>query len=176
MTKKILTKSELAPVSYKDLEALFETDPGQVQTFVDVLVDKIGGDYTDHPHDGEFVRKLVSGQPDEVKAPKLLTEQISGFVRIFHGWHDEDYVWHIEHASIRRPWKVSIDVIVYLIAKTMQDLLPDIEASIWLPQLDWELKSVTFKALGVRGEWSFNEEDVTKINAKLFEILQPLIR
>jgi len=175
MTQRIPSKSEHQPATYKDLENLFSPSQADVETFVDVLTEKIGAEYETRPHEGNLLRKVVSGEPDRVFFPKMLSEQISGFVRIFHGWHDDDYVWHIEHASIKRPWKVSIERVVYMVAKTMHDNLPDVEARIWLPQGDWELKSISFKALGVSGEWSFHEEDVARINAKLFEILQPLV-
>jgi len=166
------TRSVRAASEYKDLEEFFKTSDNDVSTFVDVLKDHMG-DASDR--DVSFSRKLMSGLPDKVSAPRRFQESLSGFVRIFHGWHDADYVWHVEHASIRRPWKVPVDRVIYIIAKTMHDALPDVEATIWPPQLQWELKTVTFKALNLSKEWSFSEDIIEKINNRLFEALNKVV-
>jgi hypothetical protein len=162
------SRSVRAASDYKDLEEFFKATDGEVSTFVDVL----------KQHHGELedrdlfvARKLASGQPDKVIAPKRFTMALSGFVRIFHGWHNKDYVWHIEHAAIRRPWKVPLNRVIYIIAKSMHDILPDIDATIWPPQYDWELKTITFKALNLSNEWSFSEDLIEKINNRLFDLL-----
>ena len=166
------TRSVRAASDYRNLEEFFKTSDKDVSTFVDVLKEHMG-DTSDR--DISFSRRLMSGQPDKVSAPKRFQESLSGFVRIFHGWHDDDYVWHVEHASIRRPWKTTIDRVIYIVAKTMHDELPDVEATIWPPQMQWELKTVTFKALNLAKEWSFSEDIIEKINRRLFEALNKVV-
>ena len=168
---ELKTRSVNAPRDV--LGELFGTTEEEVGTFLDVIMDRIGKNQG--ADSMSLARRLVSGEPDLVKAPKKLMESISGFVRIFHGWHNKDYVWHIEHAAIRRPWKVSVDRVIYIVAKIMHDALPDVEASIWRPHLDWELKTITFKALGLADAWSFNEEDVSVINQRIFESLNQVV-
>jgi len=168
---ELKTRSVNAPRNV--LAELFEPTEADVGTFLDVITDRIdknsGSDST------SMVRRLVSGKPDLVKAPKKLRESMSGFVRIFHGWHNKDYVWHIEHAAIRRPWKVSVDRVIYIVAKIMHEALPDVEATIWPPHHDWELRTITFKALGLADAWSFDEADVQTINHRIFESLNQVV-
>jgi len=165
--------STRASKDYKSLEEFFKTKEADVETFVDSLE---GLDIKKTAKSGQSTfRKIVEGKLDKVKTPKKLTEHISGFIRIFCGWHGDDYVWHIEPAAIRRPWRASQERIVYIIAKTMHENLPDIEAKIWTPQPDWEIKTVTFKAMGLENEWSFSEEIIEKINAQLFKVLNSFV-
>lgn len=158
---------------YKDLEAFFKSCDKDGETFVDVLKEHMGAP-SDRSSAG-VTRRIVSGKPDLVTPSKKFSSALSGFVRIHHGWHNNDYVWHIEHASIRRPWKVPIKRVIYAIAKTMHAALPDIEATIWPPQMDWELRMITFKALNLKHEWSFSEDMVEKINNTLFEVLNKMV-
>lgn len=123
----------------------------------------------------DFVRKIASGEPDVVRVPERLKQEVSRFVRIIHGPHGADYVWHVEPASIRRPWRVSEDRVLYLIAKTMHDMLPEIEAKLWLPESGWELRTITFKALDLNNHWGFDEARIPAINAKLFDALNTVV-
>ena len=166
------TRSMRAASEYKDLESFFNASDNDVATFVDVLKQHMG---EDKDREVSFSRKMISGKPDQVSVPRRFQQSLSGFIRIHHGWHNTDYVWHVEHAAIRRPWKVSVDRVIYIIAKTMHESLPDIEATIWPPQMDWELKTITFKALGLSNEWSFSEDVIEKINNKLFEALNMVV-
>lgn len=168
---EIKTRSANAPRNV--LVELFETTEEDVGTFLDVITDRISKSGDSGSMD--LARRLVSGEPDKVKSPRKLQESLSGFVRIFHGWHNKDYVWHIEHAAIRRPWKVSVDRVIYIVAKIMHEALPDVEATIWPPHHDWELRTVTFKALGLADAWSFNEADVSSINNRIFESLNQVV-
>lgn len=158
---------------YKTLEDFFKTKEADVETFVDSLED-LDIKKVAKKSESTF-RRIVEGKPDKVKAPKRLNEHLSGFVRIFCGWHGEDYVWHIEPAAIRRPWRASQDRIIYIIANTMHANLPDVEAKIWVPQPDWEIKTITFKAMGLENEWSFSEEIIDKINEQLFKVLNTFV-
>lgn len=171
---EVKKRSRYVPVDDNTLERIFKITDRDAGAFVDNLM----GEIVHFAPEGsdEVVRKIVEGKPDAVTRPKNLAEHISGFIRIFCGWHDDDYVWHIEHAAIRRPWRVPEPKVIYLIATTMHEVLPyHIQAKIWLPQQDWELRTITFKAMGVGKEWSFSERDVEKINSRLFEILNPLV-
>ena len=168
---ELKTRSANAPRNV--LVELFETTEEDVGTFLDVITDRISKSGDSGSMD--LARRLVSGEPDKVKSPRKLQESLSGFVRIFHGWHNKDYVWHIEHAAIRRPWKVSVDRVIYIVAKIMHEALPDVEATIWPPRQDWELRTVTFKALGLADAWSFNEADVSSINNRIFESLNQVV-
>ena len=156
------------------LSSFFNHSQQDAQTFCDALK----GSFQDTPDastEPNHVRSIVADSPDKVKAPARLAEHLSGFIRIFCGQHRSDYVWHIEHAAIRRPWKVSNERVIYTIAKIMHESLPDIEAKIWPPQVDWELRTITFKAMGLADTWSFHPSDVEKINQKLFTALNPLV-
>lgn len=166
------SRSERAASDYKDLESFFKATDEDVSTFADALKELNKGV---SPPDISVTRRLMSGKPDKVVAPRRFQESLSGFVRIFHGWHRKDYVWHVEHASVRRPWKVPIDRVIYMIAKTMHEVLPDVHAVMFPPHFDWELKTVTFKALNLSEEWSFSDDLVEKANNRLFDILNKVV-
>ena len=156
------------------LEQFFNQTNDEDQTFYNALSDTIqSGEGTKHEND--IMRKIVTGAPDHVSAPKRFAEHLSGFVRIYCGEHRDDYVWHVEHASIRRPWRTSNERIIFIIATIMQECLPDVEAKIWPPASDWELRTITFKAMGLATMWNFGDADVERINNKLFEALNPLV-
>ena len=123
----------------------------------------------------EFARKIASGEPDTVTVPDRLKQEVSRFIRIIHGPHNADYVWHIEPASIRKPWRVPEDHVLYLIARTMNAALPEVEAKLWLPEGGWELRTITFKALDLNNHWGFDVSLVPAINAKLFEVLNKVV-
>lgn len=122
-----------------------------------------------------LVRKLSKGEPDTVIAPKPLAQEVTSFIRIIHGWHNNDYVWHIEPASIRRPWRIPEDQVLYAIAKIMNSSLPEIEAKLWLPEGSWELRTITFKAIDLSNNWAFDSYMITNINGKLFEALNKIV-
>ena len=172
--RKVHTNSAHDPSKYSALEEFFKSTDDEAETFVDTLKDVIQ-QKSGVAHKDDIRRKLIFGKPDQVTAPKRFAEQLSGFVRIFHGWHRDDYAWHIEHAAIRKPWKVTDARVIYIIAVVMNKHLPDIEAKIWPPQPDWELRTITFKAMGLATDWSFEESSIEKINRELFEVLNAVV-
>lgn len=157
------------------LREIFDTPREDVEKFFDAIAENVSEDlFPGAPK--ETSRKLVSGKPDAVKGPKNLRQDISGFVRIWSGWHNDAYVWHIEPAQIRRTWKVPGERVMFAIAKAMNEVLPKrIVVDIWQPQRDWEIRTYTFKAQDIRLEWSIQEEDLQKLTRTLFEVLTPLV-
>ena len=156
------------------LRSVFESPDDEMETFFDALQGAMG-DEGGEPS-GSATRKIVAGKPDQVQVQAKQTEEVSGFIRILRGWHGQDYVWRIEPAAIRRSWRVSIDRVLYAVAQTMNKVVPkNIEVKIWLPKSDWELKAITFKAMGLSEEWSVTQEDLEKLSTALFEVLNPLV-
>lgn len=157
------------------LREIYDTPKEDVEQFFDAISESVSGElFPGAPKDSS--RKLITGKPDAVKGPKNLTEEVSGFVRIWSGWHDDAYVWHIEPAQIRRLWKVSEERVMYAVAQTMNKVLPKrVLVDIWKPARDWEIKTFTFKAQDVRHEWSIQEEDLRRLTRMLFEVLTPLV-
>lgn len=170
-----IVRSYFAPASEEDLDKIFNTSDQEVDTFVDTLsglIESKGG----IPYQSDTMRKIISGKPDKVRTPPPLSEYLSGFIRIFCGWHNADFVWHIEPAAIRKPWKTKESRIVYVIASIMIDHLPpDMKAKMFYPEADWENRSITFKALDIENCWSFDHSLVEKINQRLFEVLNKYV-
>lgn len=157
------------------LEDIFSTPEEGVEQFVDAL-DELLSDRALPTSDESTLRQLVSGKPDKVQAPKDLTHQVSGFIRIFSGWHNDDYVWHMEPAAIKRPWKVSMNRVIYAAAKTFNEVIPKhVEVLIFEPPYDWEMKTLTFKALDLAHVWSISDSDLEKLTNELFGVLNPLV-
>jgi len=121
-----------------------------------------------------WAAQAASGKTDSIKAA-VFTRQISGGVAIDHGFDGSDYVWHIEPGP-RRQWKVTMDRVIYAIAKTMHGVIPDnVKVNIFKPYLDWEVKVVTFKAHGLGDCWNVTPKDITDLTLRLFEVLNPLV-
>lgn len=157
------------------LREIYDTPKEDVEQFFEAISQNVSEDlFPGAPK--ESSRKLISGKPDAVKGPKNLSQEVSGFVRIWSGWHDDAFVWHIEPAQIRRPWKVSDERVMYAVAQTMNKVIPKrIKVDIWKPQRDWEIKTFTFKAQEIRLEWSIQEEDLQRLTRLLFEVLAPMV-
>lgn len=168
MSRKHSLSNEAAE---KLLDDIFETPEENIDLFVGVLKDK---EMLVDPED-DGVTRMTEGRPDQV-APPLLKDQIAGGVRIQHGWHGDDYVWHIGPNDARRSWKVSNDRVAYAIAKCMNEDIPEsIEVKIWLPYLDWEIKEITFKAINLKDEWSISDSIIEQMTLRLFGVLNALI-
>ncbi|NDC22605.1 MAG: hypothetical protein EBZ49_00520 [Proteobacteria bacterium] len=149
------------------LDDIFNTPEEQVETFMEVIKPLVT--------DPNSFSRVTGGQPDQISAPSLV-DQVSGWIRIQHGWHGEDYVWHISAHHTKKPFKVSIDRVVYAIAKVMNDVIPQtVEVKIWLPMQDWEIQEITFKAVDLASSWNVSEESINKLNLKLFEVLGTLV-
>lgn len=144
------------------LRNLFKKDEEEVETFMEVIKDRV--------HDPR-----VGGDPDPISAPEL-TDQDSNFIRIQHGWHHNDYVWHIAPRSERRPWKVSLERVVYACAQVMHPVIPqNVEVRIFLPMKDWQIPEVTFKAIDLKLQWNVERRKLEKMLDQLFEVLNALI-
>lgn len=160
------------------LEQIFSAPEEDVETFMDllsandVIVNKGAGSME------SLARSAAEDQPDKISYPELV-EQISVLIRIQHGTHDEDYVWHIAPFVPSNKivnYKVSIERVIFAIAKIMKEYLPEhIEAKIWLPYADWDIQEITFKAIGLNADWTFQKSLVDKINLKIFQTLNTLV-
>jgi hypothetical protein len=151
------------------LDDLFTKEEQEVETFVDVLKRE------NLVIDPETTSRLVSDRPNAVKAPEFSDQQV-GLIRINHGWHDEDYCWHISPAAVKRPWKVSTDRVIYAVAKLLNEVIPNhITVRIWKPYLEWEIPEVTFKAFGLRSVWSITDKSLQDLNDRLFIFLNNLV-
>lgn len=101
--------------------------------------------------------------------------QQSGGILIQHGWNGTDYVWNIEPAP-RRRWKVSLDRVIYAVAKTMnQTVPPNVRVNIFRPARDWEVKILTFRAYGLGECWNVRKRDVEEMTIRVFSVLNPLV-
>ena len=156
------------------LDDIFSVQPEQLATFMDAIQDAVQNDFKNMQADD--VEKIKSGEPDRVK-PAEQVEQILGFVRVMRGWDGDDYVWHFAPArSQQRPWKVEIGYVVYAVAKVMNIYVPStVEVKIWLPYEEWDIKEVTFKALGLRSVWNVSQRDIDRMSVQSLEVLNTLL-
>lgn len=160
------------------LEEIFSAPEEDVDTFMDLLASNEVVVNKGAPAMESIARSAAEDRPDMISYPKLI-EQLSGMIRIQHGTHGEDYVWHIAPFHPKKHvvnYKVSIQRAVYAIAKIMSEDLPShIQAKIWLPYADWEIQEITFKALGLNNEWSVSPKTIDSINMKIFSTLNTLV-
>jgi hypothetical protein len=149
------------------LEQIFESSEEDAETFVHAISDHI---QVDDP----FEEGLKNGKPQQIKAPEFVLQR-SGPITIEHGWDDKDYVWHIS-THHKKPFKVSEFKLLYGIAKVMNPFIPtECEVKIWRPYAEWDIQEYTFKAMGLKGFWQFDEAHIERINVQLFETLNALV-
>lgn len=156
------------------LDDIFSTPEEDVGYFMDRLAANEAFGNIDAETQEAFASSAASDMPDKISYPQLV-EQKSGNIKIDHGPVDQDYVWHIGHHP-QRHYKVSVQRVVYAIAKIMNESLPaHVQAKIWKPYSDWEIKEITFKAISLNSEWYVDAKYIERINIKLFEVLNTLL-
>lgn len=154
------------------LKAVFEAPEENVEVFFSVLADKITDPNKD---DSSRIINAANGVADQIAAPELV-ETKSGWIRMLHGYHSEDYVWHISPWHEKKPWRVSRERLLYAIAQCMNNIIPTtIDVRIWLPKHDWEIPEYTFKAMALKSCWNVNEDQLAKLNENLFIVLNTLV-
>lgn len=117
---------------------------------------------------------MVDGKSLDVEPPKFIYQE-SPTVRIQHGYHGADYVWHISAHHPRRPWKVPLRRVIYAIAQTLNQYIPSsVSVDITPPAMDWEIKEVSVKAHKIRDCWNVRNEDLEKGTHDLFRVLGTL--
>lgn len=152
------------------LERVIETPEKDVETFAEAISDAI---QTGDPSDDE-VKKIGSQDPKKIKTPTFTIIQ-QGPIFIEHGWDDLDYVWHIQ-SHPKKPFRVSEFKLLYAIAQVMNPMIPEnVEVKIWRPYADWEIQEYTFKAIGLREAWQFDEKLIPKTNNQLLDVLCSLV-
>ena len=127
---------------------------------------------TDEPTE-EFAD--VDLEPMTPIAPEYV-DHTRGNVKIVHGQHDTDYVWHISPANPRQHFKQGAErVIVSLAVEFDKAIGQMVELRIHKPLADWEIQEYTFKAIGLMDHWSITKEMIAKLNDRLFIVAESLL-
>lgn len=154
------------------LDQVFSTPEEEVKTFMEVIKESVS-EHDDNAS-GDGLEEIINGKVAQINPADLLTQQ-SGWVQIGHGWHGEDYVWHICPSHAKKSWACENDTVCFAVAKTMNTVIPqDIEVKIWLPYSDWDVKEITFKAIDLKSCWNVTDKEIRKMTIKLFEVLNAL--
>lgn len=149
------------------LDAVFGASEEDVTTFMDVMKEN-----EIVASEGDWVTK---DSPDYIEVTAELVEQRVGTIQIEHGWHEDNYVWHFSPWHTRKPYRETLERVVYGIAQTMNEVIPQsVEVKIFLPYKDWEIPEVTFKAIDLRSCWNINDVIIADLNEKLFRILNQM--
>lgn len=160
------------------LDKVFSAPEEDVETFMDMLSRSDVVVNKGAPTMESIARSAAEDRPDQISYPQLV-EQISGVIRIQHGPHGDDYVWHMAPFVQSRKivnYKVSIERVIFAIANIMKDHLPaEVQAKIWLPYADWDIQEITFKALELNAHPLFQKFHIEKINQQLFITLGSLV-
>jgi hypothetical protein len=167
------------------LDDIFNAPEEDVKTFSDIVKEKFPEETeldkreaSNLASDQADATKLASGEPDKAKYDADLVEQISGFISIKHGWHGDDYVWHFDAIHPKKPWAVREERILYAIAKTLREFIPQ-ETRINLhPPLNYmevTVSEYTAKVLDIRHAWNVRKEDFERATVRLFEVMNTLV-
>jgi hypothetical protein len=124
---------------------------------------------------GEALTQLSSTKPGRVSPSDALITERRGRVEIQYGWVESDYVWHFTPTTNSGGWGVSADRVLYLIAQTMNAVIPKtVKVDVFKPMLEWEIKAISFKALNLKMTWNVSEEDIKSLTDTLFDVLSKL--
>ena len=157
------------------LDAIFNTSEQDVEDFASVFFTEDSKKNVPAMEENDFER-IRSGKPDKYKPVSDFKEQKSGFVKIDHSWYYDDYVWHIAPASHKKPWKVTLDRVVYAIAVTLNKHIPTTtHVDIFPPAYDWEIQEITVKAIDIRKCWNITDTELNRLTEELFEVLNTLL-
>lgn len=160
------------------LDRVFSAPEEDVETFMELLEQNQVLVNKNAPTMESIARSAAEDRPDQISYPKLV-EQVSGLIKIQHGPHDDDYVWHMAPYVPSKKiinFKVTANRVAYAIASVMQNHLPPkITAKVWLPYADWDIQEHTFKAMGLNADPLFQKMHIDKINADLFRTLNSLV-
>lgn len=112
----------------------------------------------------------------QTKQTAMFMEQSHKFIKITHGYHDSNYVWHIAPSHPKKPWKVPMPKIFYAIGVVLNKHLPkSVIIDIYPPQVGWEMKEITIKANNVLDLWNVTKDDLAVVTGQLFEVLNELV-
>ena len=157
------------------LDTIFNAPEEDVEAFADVFLnDSKDADFPQG--DQNDIDRLRSGKPDRYRKVDEFISQKSGFVSIEHNWFYEDYVWHMCPASAKRPWKVSIERVIYAVAVTLNKHIPKtIHIDLHPPVMEWEIQEITVKARDLKNCWSISDREIEALTTELFEVLNTLL-
>ena len=158
------------------LDRIFQTPDEDVETFADVIK-KEAETSPAGSFDKDFLAKAAKGEQVGIEKTYRPKEQVQGFIRIISGWLGADFVWHIGPAHPKKPWKVSLDRVIFAMVHTLNKYLPkEQRVDIFPPYQDWEIPEVTLKAIGIKNEWWVDEKELEKLNLEFMKVLNPLLR
>lgn len=154
------------------LDDIFGAEEEDVSSFADAIL----GTKVDKDSElGEQAHAFNKETPDQIQGPTL-TFSRNGHIEIAHGWHGEDYVWHIKPWNPKKQYRVTLKRVLFAIAKTMSEKIPDhVVVDVFMPDYQWDIPEITFKAKGILNEWSIKNEDFPELNEKIFEVLNGLV-
>jgi len=162
------------------LEEVFNTDEDDVKTFADILL-KDSADILKEKVkkgsklSGDFSGKFEQEEPDRFSSPDLRVSR-NGYIEIAHGWHKDDYVLHIKPWHPKKQYRVTLQRVLFAIAKTMSKTIPDnIQVDVFPPNRQWEIPEITMKAKNLLDVWSVRNEDLLEMNEQIFKLLNALV-
>lgn len=177
MTSFVLEEPPVEAKERNIYSLIFKAKEVDVRTFADIMRKELKKDAPKAP-DGVVAGafdEVTKGDPYKIKTPEF-TRQINGNVQIEHGWHHDDYVWHIGTTHTRKVWKVSQDRLVYAVASVLDTAIPrTIKVNIFPPIADWEVKEYTVKALELQSAWNVPASAITGVTETLFKVLNTLV-
>ena len=154
------------------LDHLWATPEPEVRTFSEAMRTPIAK--ADDGRPDQFGLELAK-ETAKFRSAVYVTQQ-SGGVIIEHGWHADDYVWHIEPAP-KRAFSVSMDRVLFAITRTFNTVIPsNIKVDVMLPFADWDRKIITFKAFALDQCWNVSESDINRLVVHVFKVLNTLIK
>jgi len=155
------------------LDHLWATPEPEVRTFSEAMRTPSAKANDGRPD--QFENELMANETAKVRSAVYVKQQ-SGGVIIEHGWHADDYVWHIEPAP-KRAFSVSMDRVLFAITRTFNTVIPsNIKVDVMLPFADWDRKIITFKAYGLDQCWNVSDSDLNRLVVVVFKVLNTLIK
>ncbi len=98
----------------------------------------------------------------EVTAPGII-EVKCNYVSVQYGLDSSgNYVWNYRSESPLKPFPNNISAFVAIAQKYLGPIVPEEKMEVYPPNPHWDVKVITFKAVGVGKTWQFDEDLYSK--------------
>lgn len=146
--------------------------------YLDILKGTTNEDIEEFTDTFEVPSEISGFDPNEETgglSPELKEETFEK-VKINHGAHGDDYVWHISPAHPKASFKQPPDNIIRLIVTIMNKMIPEhIQVQIFPPEKDWEIKEYTFKAERLVDCWQITTGHIQECNKEIGRVLSLIL-
>lgn len=145
------------------LDSIFKAKEKDTETFADIVKN-------------HTKNSIAEEETIQLKKTGEFKEETQKFISIMHGYHEDNYVWHIRPSHKKKPWAVNMNRVLFAIGKVLSEYIPnDVIIDLIMPNEQWEIEEITVKANGAMTHWAISDETLQRVTGQMFEVLNTLV-